>query len=386
MFDTPIYITSPILPELDKLNKHLEKIWENRYLTNQGCFHNSLETYLTKFLKVRNVSIFNNGTIALLTAIKAAELPIGSDVITTCFTFPATPHCITWNGLNPVFCDIESDTMTIDSDKIESLITPNTSAILGVHVYGFPCDTEKIQRIANKYNLKVIYDAAHAFTTEINGKNIGAFGDISMFSFHATKLFHTVEGGCLTYNDENLKDKIYYLRNFGIKNEEEVPGIGINGKMNEIQASIGLLNLDLIEKEKAVRQKIKNVYKEKLGNLKGIRIPEMPDNTTDSLQYFVILIDEQEFGESREQVYETLKENNVFARKYFSPLCSEYEPYKHLETSKKEHLPVANRIKNQVLCLPFFGSLGEQNAEKICDIIKSTKNEKSKTKCMYNHI
>ena len=237
-----IYVTSPLLAAPDDVSSLIKDIWSSKWLTNMGKYHNLLENKLKEVLKVKNVSLFNNGTIALLVAIKALNLPEGSEVITTPFTFAATPHCITWNKLTPVFCDIEPDTMTIDANKIEELITPKTSAILGVHVYGFPCDVEKIDKIAKKHNLKVIYDAAHAFSTEINGRGIGTFGDISMFSFHATKLFNTIEGGCLTYNDDNLVRKIYNLRNFGIQSEELVEDVGINGKMNEFQAGIGLLN------------------------------------------------------------------------------------------------------------------------------------------------
>jgi dTDP-4-amino-4,6-dideoxygalactose transaminase len=369
-FPAPVYVTSPILPPLDMLGEKLKSIWQSKWLTNHGDMHGEFEKTLEAVLKVKNVSAFNNGTIALLTALKALDLPQGSEVITTPFTFPATPHCITWNGLKPVFCDIEPDTMTIDADKIERLINKNTSAILGVHVYGFPCDVEKIQTIANKFNLRVIYDSAHAFTTEINGKGIGSFGDISMFSFHATKLFHTVEGGCLTYYNPEYKEKIYYLRNFGIKNEEEVVDIGINGKMNELQAAIGLLNLKLFEEEKRKRQIIKSIYAENLKAMNGIRLVQMPENVTDSMQYFVIKIDKEIFGLSRDEVYSKLKEYNVFARKYFYPLCSEYQPYQRLPSSGKDNLPVANKIKNEVLCLPFYGDLGKENVGKICEIIR----------------
>ena len=371
IFDEPIYVTRPILPDLDKVTEKLKAIWQSKWLTNHGDMHCEFEKLLQVVLKVRNVSAFNNGTTALLVALKALDLPQGSEVITTPFTFPATVHCIAWNGLKPVFCDIEPDTMTIDADKIEGLINKNTSAILGVHVYGFSCDVEKIQAIANKYDLKVIYDSAHAFTTEINGKGIGTFGDISMFSFHATKLFHTIEGGCLTYCNPEYREKIYYLRNFGIKNEEQVVDIGINGKMNELQAAIGLLNLELFEEEKQKRQIIKLLYIENLKALDGIKIAQMLKNVTDSMQYFVIKVDKETFSLSRNDVYDRLKKYNVFTRKYFYPLCSEYETYKALSSSKKENLPKANKIKNEVLCMPFYGSLGKENAQKICEIIKS---------------
>ncbi len=374
-FDKPIYITRPILPNLKQLTEKLKAVWQSKWLTNHGDFHRELEEKLQVVLKVTNASVFNNGTTALLASLKALDLPEGSEVITTPFTFPATVHCIAWNGLKPVFCDIEPHTMTIDADKIEGLINKNTSAILGVHVYGFPCDIEKIQAIADKYDLKVIYDAAHAFTTEIDGTGIGTFGDISVFSFHATKLFHTAEGGCLTYSNSDYKDKIYYLRNFGIKNEEEVVEIGINGKMNEIQAAIGLLNLDLIEEEKLKRKEIKNVYIKHLALLDGITVLQVPENTTDSAGYFVVKIDQNKFGISRNKIYDALKKYNVFARKYFYPLCSDYEPYQQLKSSNKMNLPVANKIKDEVLCLPFYGDLGAVNAAKICKIIEYIKYE-----------
>ncbi len=372
-FKTPVYVTKPMLTDLEPFNKGLTDMWESKYLTNDGPNSKLLENKLKSFIKINNVSLFNNGTNALITAFKALDIPFNSEIITTPFTFPATPHSISWNGMKPVFCDIEPETMTINSEKIEALITPNTSAILPVHVYGFPCNVEKIQEIANKHNLKVIYDAAHAFTTEINGKSIAVYGDISMFSFHATKLFHTMEGGCLAYNDDYLKDKIDYLRNFGIKSEEEVVDIGINGKMNELQALMGVLNLDLVEKEKELRKKIKKIYIENLNDIDGIKIPCLPPNVSHSMQYFVIKINKEQFGVSRNQLYEELKKYNVFTRKYFYPLCSEYEPYKYFETSKKENLPVANKIKEQVLCLPFYGELGEDNANKICEIMRFIK-------------
>ena len=263
--------------------------------------------------------------------------------------------------------------MTIDAQKIEELITPDTSAILPVHVYGFPCDVKKIDKIAGKNYLKVIYDGAHAFSTEINGNGIGTFGDITVFSFHATKLFNTLEGGCLTYNDNELKMKIYNLRNFGIKNEEEVVDIGINGKMNEIQAAIGLLNLKLYKEEQLKRMKIKKLYLNQLKNIENIVIPKMPENSSDSFQYFPIVIGDC-FPLSRDQIYEKLKKYNIFTRKYFYPLCSDYETYKNLESSSKFNLPVANDIKHKVLCLPYYGNLNFETVIQICDILKDFSN------------
>lgn len=359
-----IFVTQPLLPELADVQLELAEIWESKWLTNMGKKHNELENRLKDVLKVPNVSLFNNGTIALVVAIKALDLPYGSEVITTPFTFAATPHCIAWNGLKPVFCDIEPNTMTIDADKIESLITPNTSAILGVHVYGFPCDVGKIDAIAKKHDLKVIYDAAHAFSTEINGKGIGTFGDITMFSFHATKLFNSVEGGCLTYNDKDLVKKIYNLRNFGIRSEELVEEVGINGKMNEIQAAIGLLNLKIFREEQQKRAAVKKFYDENIGKIKGIRIPQMPANTSNSYQYYPIVI-EDDYHLTRDELYLKFKEMNIFTRKYFYPACHDYECYKNDLAVKLADLSVVDDLKNKVLCLPFYGNLPQDVLAKI---------------------
>ena len=364
-----IFVTQPLLPELFDVNAQIAEIWESKWLTNMGKKHNLLESRLKEVLKVPNVSLFNNGTIALLVAIKALDLPYGSEVITTPFTFAATPHCIQWNGLKPVFCDIEPNTMTINADKIENLITPNTSAILGVHVYGFPCDVEKIDAIAKKHNLKVIYDAAHAFSTEIDGRSIGTYGDITMYSFHATKLYNSVEGGCLTYNNPDLVRKIYNLRNFGIRSEELVEEVGINGKMNEIQAAIGLLNLELFEKEQEKRSKVKAIYDNGLKDIKGIKIPQMPSNTTNSYQYYPIVI-EDDYDLTRNQVYEKFKELNILTRKYFYPACHDYECYKNDLAVKLADLSIVNDLKNKVLCLPYYGDLEQKIIEYICEKIQ----------------
>lgn len=368
-----IYVTQPLLPNLDKFYSEIAQIYESKWLTNMGKKHNELEEKLKSILKVPYGSLFNNGTIALLTAIKAMDLPKGSEVITTPFTFAATPHCISWNDLKPVFCDIEPNTMTIDADKIESLITPNTSAILGVHVYGFPCDVEKIDKIAKKHNLKVIYDAAHAFSTEINGKGIGTFGDITMFSFHATKLFNTVEGGYLTYNNPDLVKKIYNLRNFGIRGEELVEEVGINGKMNELQAAWGLLNLEIYKDEQEKRRKIKEFYDTNLKQIKGIRIPKMPDGVTNSYQYYPIVI-EDDYPITRNEIYDNFKKINIYTRKYFYPACIDYECYKNNLEVKIGRFRVTNDIKNRVLCLPYYGSLTQEILQTICDNILSWSN------------
>jgi dTDP-4-amino-4,6-dideoxygalactose transaminase len=368
-FTEPVYVTRPILPDMNAVRRELEAIWASKWLTNHGAKHNALQTSLQTTLKTPHVSVFNNGTLALLVALKTLDLPAGSEVITTPFTFPATPHCISWNGLRPVFCDISSKTMVIDADKIEALITPRTSAILGVHVYGFPCDVEQIQQIADRHRLKVIYDAAHAFGTEIDNRGIGNFGDISMFSFHATKLYHTMEGGCLAYRDAALEKRIYLLRNFGIESEESVLGVGINGKMNELQAAIGLLNLALYEGERLRRGKIRRLYEENLRHVPGLIFPGLRSGVTDSCEYCVLRVEKERFGMSRDELYENLKRYNVYTRKYFSPLCSDYLPYRRLATAAPEHLMVANRVKEEVLCLPFYGELAPEQVQSICGMI-----------------
>ena len=370
-FDQPIYVTRPILPSLDRITEKLREIWDSKWLTNNGPQHCLLENQLKNILKVPYLSLFNNGTIALIIACQSLRLT--GEVITTPFTFPATPHVLTWNNIKPIFCDIDPVTMNIDADKIESMITPQTSAILGVHVYGTPCDVVKIQEIADKYGLKVIYDAAHAFGVEIDGMGIGNFGDISMMSFHATKLFHTVEGGALIFKESNLKTRIDFLKNFGIKNEEEVVMPGINGKMNEIQAAIGLVVLDYIEDERNKRKVLVDTYKECLKDVPGIKLLPKDKIFSKSYQYFVIRIEEEMFGCSRNYVYQKLKEYNVFTRKYFSPLCSNYPCYKQLPSASITNLPVANIVAQQVLSLPLYGDLTPDEIEKICSILLEIK-------------
>lgn len=361
-----IFITEPLMPNINDLNIELNEIFQSKQLTNIGEKHKKLEAKLAYELKVQHISLFNNGTIALITALKALELPHNSEVITTPFTFAATPHSIVWNGLKPVFCDITPDTMTIDAEKIEELITPRTSAILGVHVYGFPCNVTKIDKIAKNYNLKVVYDAAHAFSTEVQGKGIGNFGNITMFSFHATKLFNTIEGGCLTFNDSDLADKICCLRNFGIKNEEIIKEIGINGKMNELQAAWGLLNLKLFKKEQQDRAKIKAYYDENISKIKGIRIPKMPDGTTNSYQYYPIII-EDDYHMSRDDLYKKFLTYNIIARKYFYPACHDFECYKN--EFSIPGLKIADDIKKRVLCLPYYGKLTKKVQKIILEVL-----------------
>lgn len=367
-FEKPIYVTRPILPPIEMINVKLSEIWDSQRLTNNGPQHKMLETALSKKLKVPYLSLFNNGTIALIVACQSMRL--SGEVITTPFTFAATPHVLTWNNIKPIFCDIDPITMNIDANKIESMITPQTTGILAVHVFGTPCDTGKIQDVADRYGLRVIYDAAHAFGAEIDGKGIGTFGDISMFSFHATKLFHTAEGGALTYNNQNLKLRIDLLKNFGIKNEEEVMMPGINGKMNEIQAALGLVVLDCIDEERAKRKVLLNRYTQCLKEIEGVSFYEQASpGVESSLQYFIVRIDEKQFGRSRNFVYEEFKKFNVFTRKYFHPLCSEYACYRHLPSSNPAVLQHAHKVANEVLSLPFYGGLSVDELDRICAIL-----------------
>lgn len=367
-FSTPIYITRPIFPDIEKVTDKIKEVWKSKWLSNNGPQHQTLEKEIRRVLKVPYISLFNNGTIALLTAVRSLRL--SGEVITTPFTFPATPHVLSWNNITPVFCDIDPISMNIDPNKIESLISKKTSAILAVHVFGTLSNVKEIRRIADKHNLKVIYDAAHAFEVEINGVGIGNFGDITMFSFHPTKLFHTGEGGALTFRHKWLKRKIDLLKNFGIKNEEEVIDIGINGKMNELQAALGLLVLKYIDGERKKRKILFETYKKCLQDVGGVSLLDQMPGVKNSFQYFVIRIDEKKFGRSREYVYQKFKDYNVFTRKYFYPLCSSYPHYKNLPSSKKSNLPVATKVVSEVLSMPFYGELRVEDIERICLILK----------------
>lgn len=369
-FKERIYVTRPVFPTIEEVTEKLRDIWAAKWLTNNGPQHSMLERELTEFLKVPYLSLFNNGTIALMVACQSLRL--SGEVITTPFTFAATPHVLSWNNITPIFCDIDAETMNIDAAQIESMITPHTTAILAVHVFGTPCDVATIQEVADRYGLRVVYDAAHAFGVEIGGRGVGTFGDISMFSFHATKLYHTVEGGALVHNNEHLKQRIDLLKNFGIKNEEEVVMPGINGKMNEISAAIGRIMLGYVEEERQKRIRLHKVYNEELADVDGIKVmPTCADDVKLNYQYYVIRIDEKLFGRSRDYVYEEFKRFNVYARKYFHPLCSEFTCYRQLSSSSPANLPVANVIGQQVLSLPMYGGLTEDDVRKICLILKS---------------
>ncbi|NDV91403.1 DegT/DnrJ/EryC1/StrS family aminotransferase [Alteromonas sp. 345S023] len=355
-FNEPIQVTRPLFPRLKDYVGNLEDVWESQWLSNGGKQHQLLEKELQAHMGAPNISLFNNGTIALLTAIQSLRLQ--GEVITTPFSFPATTHALQWNNITPVFCDLDEHRLTIDPLKIESLITSKTSAILGVHVYGVPCHVREIQQIADRHGLRVIYDAAHAFGTQIGGHPIASFGDISMFSFHPTKLFHTGEGGALVYNDDNLKQRIEYLKNFGIKNEEEVILPGINGKMSEVQASLGRTVLPLVEEERAKRAQLRAVYKEIFKLNENIVVIDPGEDVVNSEQYFCIRIKAKDNEINRDYVYEQLKTLNIFSRKYFYPLISSYPCYKNLKSAESSNLPVAEQAAKEVLCLPFYGSLG----------------------------
>jgi dTDP-4-amino-4,6-dideoxygalactose transaminase len=368
-FEEPIFVTRPLLPPLAEFTAELEKIWDARWLTNNGRQHQLLEARLQDYLKVPKVSLFNNGTIALLVALQSLQLK--GEVITTPFTFPATPHTLTWNNIQPVFCDICDFDMNIDANKIEALITPATSGILGVHVFGNLCNVERIASIAAQYDLKVIYDAAHAFGVEHNSRGVGSFGDVSMFSFHATKHFHTAEGGALAFHTDDQKNYIDLLKNFGIRNEEEVIAPGINGKMNEIQAALGLILLNHIEKDRRKRQSLCKAYKEGLADVVGVRIPHEIAGVKYNFQYFPIRIQPEAFGKTRDEVYLELKGYNIFARKYFHPLCSTYHHYSCLPSASPKELPVANLVASEVLVLPLYSGLKIEYVGRICEIIKT---------------
>lgn len=371
-FKKPFYITQPLLPDMDEFNKMLKVIWESKQLSNNGNMVKQLEKDLSAFLNAEYLSVFCNGTVALQLACKILRL--SGEVITTPFTFAATTHSLFWNNLRPVFCDIEEDTFNMNPDLIESLITERTTAILPVHVFGYPCNVEKIQKIADKHGLKILYDAAHAFGVKVNDTPISSYGDISMFSFHATKIYHTIEGGGLVFKNPNFKDRADSLRNFGIRCIDEVTEPGTNGKLNEIQAAVGILLLDKVKEEIEKRKVITNLYRDMLKDVPGITTSKDLEGITHNYAYFVIKIDKDEFGLSRDEVFDKLIEYNVIARKYFSPLCSNFPCYKNYPSSSKQELRVANKIVGKVLSLPLHGRMTSGDVEKICDIIKEIRN------------
>ena len=362
-----ITVTSPLLPNLDEFTEFLKEIWESKWITNNGQFHQKLEAALAEYLKVPYVSLFTNGTLPLLTALQA--LRITGEVITTPYSFVATTHALWWNSIKPVFVDIDSSTGNIDPQKIEAVITPRTTAILPVHVYGKPCDTEAIQAIADKYGLKVIYDAAHAFGVEVNGESLLNAGDMSTLSFHATKVFNTIEGGAMVMHDEKTKQRIDYLKNFGFANEVEVVGPGINSKMDEIRSAYGLLNLKQVDAAIAARQKVAVAYREALRNVDGISFWDDMPGVRHNYSYFPIFVDAEKYGMTRDELYMKMKDQGVWGRRYFYPLISEFSTYRGLESSRPENLPNAHMMANTVICLPMHHALREEELNRIIDCI-----------------
>lgn len=363
-----ITVTSPLLPDLKEFEKSLEDIWSRKWLTNNGEYHKKLEAALSEYLGVPYLSLFTNGTLPLITALQA--LRITGEVITTPYSFVATTHSIWWNGIKPVFVDVEEKTGNIDPAKIEAAITPRTTAIMPVHVYGTPCRTDEIQKIADKYGLKVIYDAAHAFGVKVGGKSVLEEGDISTLSFHATKVFNTVEGGALICRDEATKKRIDYLKNFGFADEVTVVAPGINSKMDELRSSYGLLNLKQVDKAIESRKATALKYREGLKDVPGVRWLEDIEGVRHNYSYFPLFIDEEKYGMSRDELYARLKEHNILGRRYFYPLISEFSTYRGLESAAPENLPVAHKLASSVICLPMYAFMEEEDVERVVECVR----------------
>lgn len=363
-----ITVTSPLLPDLEEFEKVLEEIWDSKWITNNGSFHKKLESELADYLGVPYVSLFTNGTLPLLTALQA--LRITGEVITTPYSFVATTHSIWWNGCKPVFVDIDPATGNIDPDRIEAAITPRTTAIMPVHVYGKPCNTGRIQEIADKYGLKVIYDAAHAFGVKVDGESILNAGDMSTLSFHATKVFNTIEGGAMVMKDEATKKRIDYLKNFGFADEVTVVGPGINSKMDEIRSAYGLLNLKKVDEAIEARHQVAIRYREALRDIPGISYFEDMPGVRHNYSYFPIFVDESAYGRSRDELYFDMKSRNVLGRRYFYPLISEFSTYRGLESADPGNLPNAHRMADSVICLPMHHDLDSDDLERVISCIR----------------
>ena len=362
-----ITVTSPLMPSLEDLNVYLKDIWHRKWVTNNGHYHQELEKALCEYLGVPFISLFTNGTLPLITALQA--LRVTGEVITTPFSFVATTHSLWWNGIKPVFVDIDPETCNLAPDKIEAAITPHTTAIMPVHVYGRPCDTERIQAVADKYGLKVIYDAAHAFGVKVNGESVLNAGDMSTLSFHATKVYSTIEGGALVMKDERTKRRIDYLKNFGFAGETTVVAPGINSKMDEVRAAYGLLNLKQVDRAIAGRQHVAEMYRSALRGVRGIRVMEDVPGVRHNYAYFPVFVDAEQYGMSRDELYFKMKEHNVLGRRYFYPLISTFSTYRGLESARPDNLPVATRIAEQVICLPMYYGLTDEDVERIINLI-----------------
>lgn len=368
MDENLITVTSPLLPKLEDFNLMLKDIWDSKWITNNGLFHQRLEDALCEYLKVPYISLFTNGTLPLITALQA--LHITGEVITTPYSFVATTHALWWNGIKPVFVDIDPHTGNIDPNKIEAAITPRTTAILPVHVYGKPCDVEAIQSIADKYGLKVIYDAAHAFGVEVNGESLINAGDVATLSFHATKVYNTIEGGAMVMHDAKLKKRIDYLKNFGFAGETEVVAPGINSKMDEMRSAYGLLNLQQVDAAIAARREVAVAYREALRDVAGITFWDDMPKVKHNYSYFPIFIDAALYGMTRDELYLKLKQHNILARRYFYPLISSFSTYRGLESVSADNLPIATHLANTVICLPMHHALSQEDVQRVIDVIK----------------
>jgi dTDP-4-amino-4,6-dideoxygalactose transaminase len=366
--EKPILVTKPALPPLDEFVPYLEEIWSNCWLTNNGPMHQKLEKELADYLGVNYLSLFSNGTLALISALQA--LGIKGEVITTPFSFVATTHSLWWNGIKPVFVDIDPVTYNLDPSKIEAAITPQTTAIMPVHVYGNPCDTAEIKRIADKHGLKVIYDAAHAFGVHVNGKSILMEGDLSILSFHATKVYSTIEGGAIICHDEQMKHHIDNLKNFGFRGELVVEEPGINAKLNEVQAAYGLLSLKYVDSYIEKRRSIAEMYRQKLNGIPGLTMLYDYPGVRHAYSYFPVLVDEKAFGLSRDVLYDVLKGQSIYCRRYFYPLISHFETYCSLPSAASENLPIATAIAAKVMCLPIYPELSADDVDKVVNSIK----------------
>ncbi|MCF0178723.1 MAG: DegT/DnrJ/EryC1/StrS family aminotransferase [Bacteroidales bacterium] len=362
-----ITVTSPLLPPLEEFQAMVADIYKSKWITNNGQYHQLLERALAEYLKVPYVSLFTNGTLPLITALQA--LRITGEVITTPYSFVATTHSLWWNGIKPVFVDIDPKTGNLDPNKIEAAITPKTTAIMPVHCYGRPCDVKRIKEIADIYGLKVIYDAAHAFGVEVGGESILNAGDLSTLSFHATKVYNTIEGGAMVMHDEAMKKRIDYLKNFGFANEVTVVGPGINSKMDEMRSAYGLLNLKQVDAAIEARRNVAIKYREALREVRGISFFEDIQGVRHNYSYFPILVDAKEYGMTRDELYSKMKEQNVLGRRYFYPLISEFSTYKGLPSSNPENLPNAHKMANSVICLPMHHALSEGDVERVLGCI-----------------
>lgn len=367
MNEKQITVTAPLLPNLEEFNVLLREIWDSKWITNNGSFHKQLEKELAEYLKVPYISLFTNGTLPLLTALQA--LRITGEVITTPYSFVATTHSIWWNGCKPVFVDIDPATGNIDPDAIEAAITNKTTAIMPVHVYGKPCDVKRIKEIADKYGLKVIYDAAHAFGVEVDGESILNAGDMSTLSFHATKVYNTIEGGALVMHDEETKKRIDYLKNFGFAGETTVIAPGINSKMDEMRAAYGILNLRQVDAAIEARHQVAIKYREALRPVEGITFMDDMPGVKHNYSYFPIFVDAEKYGMTRDELYEQMKTHNVLGRRYFYPLISTFSTYRGLPSSAPENLPKAHKVADSVICLPMHHELSSEDINRVLDLI-----------------